>query len=246
MESEEKLTTNSLTDHLTELRTRLVRSLWGIMLAMVICYSYSEKIFEFVRKPIERFLPTGGLVFTAPTDKFLAHIKLSFFSALILACPFWLYQLWKFISPGLYSQEKKYTIGFIFSGTALFLTGNAFAYFIVFPSAFEFLMNFGGPTDKPMITIDQYLSFFTLTTLMFGLAFELPLIIVILGMFGIVTKKFLQEKRRFAILILAVIAAVLTPPDLLSMLFMLVPLLILFEISILLVGFFEKKAQTVS
>lgn len=231
----------TLVEHLSDLRTRVIYSGYALMLATVICYGFSEKIFAFIRKPIAPYLPNGGLVFTGPMDKFLAHLKLSFTCGVIISCPFWLYQIWLFVAPGLYSREKKYSLSFIFSGSVLFLCGTSFAYFIVMPMAFQFLMNFGGDIDKPMITIDHYISFFLQMCLMFGAAFEMPLILVLLGMMGIVSQKFLKEKRRYAVLGLAVLAAIITPPDLLSMLMMLVPLLGLYEIAVFVVGLVEKK-----
>lgn len=231
----------TLTEHLAELRTRLIKSAYAILLGMVICYNFSDKIFDVIRGPIAPYLPAGGLVFTAPADKFIAHLKLSFFGGMILTCPIWIYQIWKFVAPGLYTKEKKYSLGFIFSGSILFVLGVLFAYFGVFPMAFKFLMGYGGDVDKPMITIDQYLSFFITTTLMFGLAFELPLVIVILGLMDIVSAKFLREKRRYAAMILTVLAAIITPPDLLSMLLMLAPMFFLYELAVMIVAFFERK-----
>lgn len=232
---------DSLTGHLTELRMRLIRVFWAIFLGMIVCYNFTETIFNWIRLPIAPYLPAGGLVFTAPMDKFIAHLKIAFFGGMVLTTPIWLYQIWKFVAPGLYEKEKKYAAGFIFSGSFLFILGNAFAYFVAFPAAFHFLMTYGGDVDKPMITIDHYLSFVVTTALMFGLSFELPLVLVLLGMMGIVDQRFLREKRRYAIVTLAAIAAVITPPDLLSMVMMLVPMVFLYEISVVLVGFFEKK-----
>ncbi len=231
----------TLTDHLSELRVRLIHSLLALLVMTGICYAFSPELFEIIRQPIEPFLPTGGLIYTGPMDKFMAHLKLSIVCGVILSCPFWLYQVWKFVAPGLYQKERRYGIGFIFSGSILFVVGVSFAYFIVLPKAFEFLFSYGGTKDTPMISIAEYLSFLSQMCLMFGVAFELPLIIVLLGMLGIVNHKFLREKRRFAVMILALAAAILTPPDILSMSMMLVPLLALYEISILLVIFFEKK-----
>lgn len=231
----------TLTDHLRELRTCLVRSLWGILLATIVCYYYSDIIFEWIRAPIREFLPTGGLVFTAPTDKFMAFLKVSFFSGIVLSCPWWLYQVWRFVAPGLYANEKKYSLSFIFIGTALFLIGVCFAYYLAVPAAFHFLMTFGGDVDKPMITIDHYLHFLTTFLVIFGLAFELPLVIVLLGMTGVVSQAFLREKRRYIIVGISLVAAVVTPPDVMSMILLLVPMYILFEISILFVGFFERR-----
>ena len=207
---------------------------------MVVCYNFTDKLFDIIRKPIAPYLPSGGLVFTAPADKFIAHLKLALFGGAILSCPFWIYQIWKFVAPGLYSKERKYSLGFIFAGTSLFIIGVCFAYFLVFPAAFHFLMGYGGDVDKPMITIDQYLSFFTMTSLMFGLSFELPLILVILGMLGIVSSRFLRDKRRYAVVVMAIISAIITPPDLLSMM-MMIPMCALYEVGLWTVYFIEKK-----
>lgn len=233
----------TLVDHLTELRFRLVRSAYGILAGFGACWFFSEKLFDIIRKPIQPYLENshGGLIYTAPMDKFVAHLKVSFLAAVIVSSPLWLYQVWKFIAPGLYAKEKKYGVGFIFFGTILFAMGTAFVYFFVFPMAFHFLMTFGGQTDQPMITIDAYLSFFITTTLVFGLAFEMPLILLILGLMGVIDNKFLSTKRRYAIVVLAVISAVITPPDALSMIMMLVPLCLLYELSIWLVYWFTKN-----
>ncbi|MGE0633055.1 MAG: twin-arginine translocase subunit TatC, partial [Pseudobdellovibrionaceae bacterium] len=152
-------TAMSLVDHLTELRKRLLYSIYAVAATSILAYNYSDKIFDIVRKPIAPFLHGQGLVFTGVMDKFVAYLKVTLVAGIILACPFLIYQLWKFIAPGLYSKERKYTLGFIFTGSILFLAGVAFAYFAVYPIAFEFLLTFGGNEDTPMITINEYLSF---------------------------------------------------------------------------------------
>ena len=179
-------------------------------------------------------------------DKFMAHLKVSFLASIILTCPLWLSQVWLFVAPGLYANEKKYVIGFIGFGSILFLTGVSFVYFVVYPTAFGFLMSFGGETDVAMISISEYLSFFTTTTLVFGAAFEMPLLLTVLGMMGIIDHHFLSKMRRYALVLLAALSAMVTPPDVLSMILMLIPMVILYEISVLLVRFFGAKSPGVS
>lgn len=232
----------TLTDHLSELRDRLIRSAWAIFIATIVCWAFSEQIFNIVRAPIAPYLDAGGLIFTNPMDKFIAHMKVALLGGVVIACPIWIYQAWMFVAPGLYSNERKYSMTFIAAGSGLFVMGVLFVYFLVLPMAFHFLLTFGGTTDKPMITINEYMSFFMTTTLVFGAAFELPLIIVILGAIGIVDQKFLREKRRYAVVGLAVLSAIITPPDVLSMLMLLVPLWTLYEISILLVGVMARRS----
>jgi sec-independent protein translocase protein TatC len=230
-----------LIDHLRDLRTSLTRSLWGIVIGFVMCYQYTDVLFDFIRAPIAPYLPSGGLVFTGPIDKFFAHLKVAFFSGILISSPWWIYQIWNFVAPGLYKHERKATVCFIVAGTVLFLIGFAFTYFVVFPMAFKFLMTFGGDTDKPMITIDQYLDFFLWTCLSFGAAFELPLILVTLSLLGLISHSFLKENRKYAIVLLSILTAVITPPDLLSMLLMLAPMWLLYDLSVFLVGRIEKK-----
>jgi sec-independent protein translocase protein TatC len=232
--SEEQAQT--ITDHLSELRDRLVKSAWAIAIGAVACWNFADKILEAIAKPVAPYLPNGKLVFLNPTDMFVAHMKLAGLSGMILACPVWLYQLWRFVSPGLYAHERKYSLLFVLSSAFLFLFGCTFCYFLVLPAGLKFLLEFGSNAGQAMITLPEYLSFFVTMILVFGAAFELPMVIVVLGLFGIVDQKFLREKRRYAVVILAVAAAVVTPPDVLSMMMLLVPLWLLYEASILVVG----------
>jgi sec-independent protein translocase protein TatC len=231
----------TLVEHLSELRTRIVYSVYAIVIFTIAAWAMSDKIFDFVRQPIIAYLPEGGLVFTAPTDKFMAHLKVSVLTGIILACPVWIYQLWKFVEPGLYNREKKYSLIFIFAGTTLFVSGVCFSYFLVLPTAFEVLLGFGGTTDKPMITISEYLSFFMMTTLVFGAAFEMPLVLVLLGIMGILSSAGLRRARRYALVGIATAAAVFTPPDAISMMLLTIPMALLYELSILVLAFLEPK-----
>ena len=228
-------------EHLRDLRKMLVRILLIIIGGFCITIFFREEIFGFLRAPIAPYLPTNGLVFTAPVDKFVAYLKVCFFASAFITAPLWLYQFWLFIAPALYKHEKKWAAYFIAFGTVLFLAGAAFVYYLVFPMAFKYLLTFGGTVDQPMITITEYLQFFIVTTLVFGLAFEMPLVLVIFGLIGIIDDDFLREKRRMAIMIIAVVAAVITPPDALSMLSLLVPMVILYEASILLVQILKPR-----
>lgn len=232
----------SLTQHLKDLRGCLIKSVISVLIFACVAYYFSETIFDWLRQPATKYLPNGGLVFTHPMDKFMAHLKIAVFAGIIGAAPFWLYQVWSFVAPGLYQKEKKYAANFIFFGTFLFLTGVSFSYFLVLPTAFEFLFNFGSTIDKPMITISEYMEFVVQMSLMFGVSFELPLILVTLGIMGIVTAAFLRKQRRVAYLILSVLSAFLTPtPDALSMFMMLIPMIFLFEVAIFLVARVEQK-----
>ena len=232
-----------LVGHLKDLRSAVVFSGIFIGLGMVISWIFKDFLFDIIRRPVSPFLKNsqGGLIYTGVTENFFAYLKISFVGGVVVSCPLWIHQLWRFISPALYAKEKKYALVFVFLGTLLFLSGISFAYFIVYPFIFDFLFSFGSGQDQALITIREYLGFFVKTTLIFGATFEMPLIISMLGVLGIVSSQFLREKRRYAILFIALGSAVLTPPDPLSMLMMMGPLYILYELSILSVYFLESK-----
>lgn len=231
----------SLVEHLIDLKKRIVSALYGIALISGVCFYFSEQLFDVLRRPILPYLPAGGLVYTAPIDKFMAHVKVSMLAGLILSSPWWFFQIWKFIAPGLYAKERKYALSFITVGSVLFLVGCAFAYFLALPAAFEFLFAFGGAQDQAMITINDYLGFLIVTILMFGISFQVPLVLTILGIMGLIDSHFLRSKRRYAVVILAILSAIMTPPDAMSMLLMLVPMMIMYEISIFVVRSVETK-----
>ena len=231
-----------LRGHLQELRYRLINSLLSLLPAFLLCWFFSENLLNFLRRPIQPFLKNtnGGLIWTAPMDPFMAHLQVSLFSAVILVSPFWLSQLWLFISPGLYKKEKTVFVSFFFMGIFLFATGLCFAYYVVFPIMFSVLMNFGSSIDQPFITIRHYLSFITRISLTFGLVFELPLVLLLLCRSHVLSPVVLKKYRRHAFLLLSVLSAFITPPDVMSMLLLLLPLILLYELSLQLVLFMEK------
>lgn len=235
----------TLTEHLVELRKRVIYAMLAVAAGFAVCFSYSEQIFEILRAPILPFLQktSSSLNYTSLTEKFMAHVKVSVLAGFVLTTPIWLYQVWAFVAPGLYRNEKKYIGIFIGFGSVLFLTGVLFAYYLALPSAFEYLINFGGDADKPMITISDYLSFFSMTILIFGAAFEMPLALMLMGVIGLIDARFLKRNWRYAIVMMSVLAAVFSPPDAMSMILVLVPMTALYGLSIILMQIFLKKKE---
>ncbi|MFA9407827.1 MAG: twin-arginine translocase subunit TatC [Candidatus Dadabacteria bacterium] len=241
--NEEKM---SFIDHLGELRRRLLWSLLAVGILFIPAYYFSNELFEFLMKPLIENLPEGStLIFTRPAEGFSTYLKVSFFAALFLAVPFILYQAWRFIAPALYKEEKQIVIPFIFFGSLFFGLGAAFCYYIASPPAFKFLLNeYSSEYVKAFPTISAALSFFMALIFGFGLVFEFPLIIFILARIGIVTSKWLREKRKYAVVVSAMIAAILTPTtDAISMMLMFVPIIIFYELGILVAWLFGKKKK---
>jgi sec-independent protein translocase protein TatC len=233
----------SLTEHLIELRTRLVRSLIALGAGFGVCYYFKDFIFDIVTAPLTQALPKNSyLIYTGLTEAFFVYMKLAFFASLLITSPFILYQVWKFIQPGLLSKEKKYLIPFVVSSTMLFLGGVLFGYFVALPPAFEFFVSFNNKYLQAMISFGDYLSLFVTFLLGFGLSFELPILIFFLAKLGIVNSKMLSKQRRYAILVIFIVAAILTPsPDALSQILMAIPLMFLYEVGIFVAKFAEKK-----
>ena len=233
----------TLESHLTELKQRLFKSLFIILICCIICWFFSSQILYFLRQPIQPFLKhtNGSLIFTAPLDALLAYLQISIFTGVLIASPFWSYQIWQFIAPGLYQKEKKVFILFWIAGLFLFLFGVIFVYIIILPLVFHVLMPFGSVENQPFITIKHYLSFFTRFALVFGVIFETPLILIALCRMNILSPAILKRYRRHAIVLLAFISALITPPDLISQIVLLFPLIGLYEISIYLTQILSKK-----
>lgn len=241
--NEEKM---SFLDHLGELRKRLLWSFLAILVFFIPAYAFSNEIFDFLMKPLIENLPEGSsLIFTRPTEGFTTYLKVSFFASVLLAIPFILYQAWKFVAPALYKKEKQIIIPFIFFGSLFFLLGAAFCYYVASPPAFKFLLNeYSSEYVKAFPTISEALSFFMALIFGFGLVFEFPLIIFILARIGVVTSKWLREKRKYAIILSALLAAILTPTtDAISMMLMFVPIVVFYELGILVAWMFGKKKK---
>ncbi len=231
-----------LTAHLEELRRRLIVSLVALGVGFAIAYAFKERLFLFLAKPLEVRLPKGStLQYISIPEAFLTYLKLSLFGGLIIAMPVILYEIWRFVAPGLYEREKRYVVPFVLLSMIFFLGGASFCYFIVFPFVFEFFMSFSGDSLLAMPAIRQYLSFATRLLIAFGLVFEMPIFFFFLGRIGLVSYKGLARQRRIAVVIVFVAAAILTPPDVVSQLMLAGPLMILFELSLQIVRITGKR-----
>ena len=237
---EEKL---SLTAHLEELRKRLVFILIAVGVGFCACYAIKDRLFTIITRPLAMVLPQkSSLIFTGLPEAFFIYMKISFFASLVLTSPYTLYQIWQFISPGLYPWEKRYALPFVLSSSLLFIGGVLFGYFIVLPPAFKFFVSFSSDFLKPMLSLKEYLSLSLKFLLGFGLAFELPVLIFFTTKIGLTNAGMLSKYRRYAILIIFIVAAILTPsPDALTQTLLAVPLIFLYEISIIVARFAEKE-----
>jgi len=226
----------SLLEHLEELRKRIILSIVGVGVGFLVCWHYAEIIYSYVQQPVTRALEANNLptklVFLNPTEPFELFIKTGIVAGIFLASPFVLYQVWMFISPGLYRHEKRYVFPFMFSTVLLFLAGGLFGYKMVFPAALTFLIE-QGKQFQPMITVSEYTDLFMAVILGLGVVFELPIIIFFLALFGIVDAGFLWRNFRYAILIIFFLAAILTPTtDILNMCIFAAPMVVLYFLSI--------------
>jgi sec-independent protein translocase protein TatC len=226
----------SFLEHLEELRQRLLRSVISLMVAFGVCFYFSDEIYGYLARPLTDTLRqlhmADKLVYTNPTDPFNLYIKMSLVAAVFLASPYILLQLWLFISPGLYRHEKRYVWPFVTLTSGLFIAGGFFAYKLAFPAALKFLLEFGH-SFQPFIRINEYFSLASTIIVGVGLVFELPVVILILSIFGIVTPRFLIRNFRYAVLITAVVAAAIVPtPDWTSLFMFWIPMVGLYVVSI--------------
>jgi sec-independent protein translocase protein TatC len=226
----------SLLEHLEELRRRLIHSVVSLVVGFFVAYGFHEKIYQLMQAPITFALKKHGLppqlVIHNPVDGFNMYLKISFMVGCIIASPYVLYQLWLFISPGLYKNEKRYVMPFMFATISLFLAGAFFGYRWVFPGSLDFLFAYSHEF-RPLIEVNEYTDLFLTVILGLGIAFELPILVLFLSLFRIVSPRFLWKNFKFAILIIFIIAAIITPtPDPLTMCVFALPLLLLYTLSI--------------
>jgi len=224
MEDEKKI---SLVEHLEELRGRIIKSLIAVIAGAVITYSQIERILPFITKPV------GKLIFIAPQEAFMAYVYIALFGGVILSSPVILFQIWRFVSCGLVSNERKWLLIFGPLSFLFFAAGAAFAYSLIAPIGLRFLLGFATDMLTPMITISRYIVFMGTVVLAFGVAFELPIAVLFLTKIGLVSPAFLVTKRRHMVAGIFILSAVLTPPDVVTQLLLAFPLMGLFELSVL-------------
>jgi sec-independent protein translocase protein TatC len=243
-----------LIDHLLELRTRLLWSIGAFIIAFIFCYYFSTQIYGFLARPLADILVHQGggerrMIFTALYEAFFTYLKVAFFGAVFISFPVWATQLWLFIAPGLYRSEKSAVYPFLLASPVLFVMGAALAYYFIFPLAWNFFISFetpdggGGLPVQLEAKVSEYLSLVMHMILAFGVAFQLPVALTLMARVGIVSVDQLKKGRRYAIVGMFVVAAVLTPPDIISQVGLAVPLLILYELSILAAGWMTPKPK---
>ena len=231
--------------HLLELRSRLLRGVVGLVLVLLCLLPFANKLYALLAQPLLDKLPKGGqLIATQVASPFFAPMKLAFFVALVVAMPWLLYQAWAFVAPGLYRREKRLALPLLSSALLLFYAGCAFAYFLVLPMVFGFLARVTPDGVAMMTDISSYLDFVLVLFLAFGLAFELPVALVILVLLGWVTPAQLREGRGYAVVGIFVIAAIVTPPDVISQLMLAIPMCLLYEAGILAASMVVPRANT--
>jgi len=231
----------SFLSHLIELRTRLVRSAIAILVVFLALSPFMKEIFDLLSEPMMAALPTGSkLLATGVITPFMVPLKVTLFSAFIIALPYVLWQVWAFVAPGLYRHEKKLAAPLIFSSVAMFAAGVAYCYFIVFKLIFRFIANFAPMSVTVSPDIEAYFSFVMGMFIAFGITFEVPIIVVLLVRFGIASVEKLKQVRPYVIVGAFIVAAIFTPPDVVSQLLLAIPLVVLYEIGILVARFVEK------
>jgi sec-independent protein translocase protein TatC len=242
---------NGFISHLTELRKRLIHSFVFLFIFFIGCYFFSESIYGFLVEPYANAVKNDNLdrrlIFTALQETFLTYLKVSFFAAFFVTCPYILMQLWKFIAPALYKHEKIAIAPYLILTPVLFFLGGVLVYYLIMPLAIKFFLSFestGVSTNLPIqleAKVNEYLSLIMKLIFAFGLSFQLPVVLSLLARIGIIDSQFLKERRKYVVVIIFAAAAILTPPDPVTQIGLAIPLLILYELSIFSVKFIEKK-----
>jgi sec-independent protein translocase protein TatC len=234
----------SLRDHLIELRKRLKWAVIWLMVGFCASYYWSQQIFHFLMLPIYAALPEGekALHFSSSVEPFLIYLKVGLYSGIFVASPMIFWQIWLFVAPGLYRRERKKIVPFVLAATLFFVGGATFCYLVVLPPAFQFLINTAGPGIKPVLMMDEQLGLVMLMLLAFAIIFELPLILTLLAMMGVVDYKFLSKYRRHAIVVNVIVAAFVTPTgDPFNLMLMALPMIVCYELGVLGARIFGKK-----
>ncbi len=232
----------SFLDHLEELRSRLLKSVIALAAGFGIAWTFHEDIFHFMVSPLRAFDPNLRLLATAPTETIMLYMKMAFFVGIFIAAPFLLYQIWAFISPGLYAHERGYAIPFVFFGTFFFLLGAAFGHYYLFPVSLSFLGGFGGADVEFRPRISDYYDFYSWFLLALGVVFQVPVVIFVLARIGLVTAGFLLRQFKWAILFSFVLAAVVTPtPDMVTQTLLALPMIGLYLLGVLVAAVFGRK-----
>lgn len=239
----ENLKAMGLMEHLDELRARVVRSLLAIIVIFLIAFSFADVLLNYLKLPLVQALPEGSqdLHFTGPMDVLVANIKVSFLVGVIGACPIWLYQFWKFLEPALYEHEKRYVLPFVFASVSLFFAGVAFCFFIILPMALDFLIGYGLQVGTAIITVGDYISLVMILIFGFGLIFETPVILVMLALMDLISAESLAKNRKFVLVGILILGALLTPPDPISQIAMAIPTYIMYEVSIVIIKLLKRK-----
>lgn len=239
---EDKDSSMPFLQHLVELSTCLKKSLIGIFVCSLLAFNWSKILFDFITSPLFEHFQKVELIGTGPAEAFIVKLKVALVSGLIISSPLSFYQLWKFVAPGLYQKEKKYALPFVFGSTACFLIGVSFCYFVIFPYAFQFfLAEYESIGIAPTIRIGEYLSFCVKLILVFGLVFELPILSLFLTRMGVLSHTWLIDKGRYAVVVIFVLGAMLTPPDVVTQVLLAVPLIILYGICIIIAYAFKPQ-----
>ncbi len=233
-----------LKPHIADLRKRLINSAICLIIAFFACFFFYEPILEWMMVPVEAALPANTqMIAVEIQETFFTALKVAFFSGFILSLPVIFWQMWLFLAPGLYDHEKKLVFPFVFFATLMFLTGAAFAYYVVVPFGFEFLINFGSAVVTVLPSIGKYVGFFTKLLFGFGIAFELPVITFFLAKIGLVDDQMLKDYFKYAVVIIFIVASLLTPPDVLTQFLMAGPLIFLYIVSIYIAKVFNPAVK---